>query len=257
MVPTESAAHTACPDCPVCQGKTALLDVMDLNKVCGEPGAHFQGLSGTPIYYALCGQCGFCFAPAMAAWDLETFADKIYNADYVTIDPDCVAHRPRGFAQSLDPLFGAHRGTFSHLDYGGGNGMLSQLLAQAGWRSTSYDPFVNTDTDPASLGKFDLITAFEVFEHVPDPHALMHALRGLLAPQGVVYFSTQLSDGYVHPGKRLDWWYAAPRNGHISLFSKAALQHLAATHGFSLASNWVCFHALFTEKPAWAAALIP
>jgi SAM-dependent methyltransferase len=243
--------------CPVCGGQTALLDVLDFNKVCGDPGLHFQGLSGTPIYYAHCTGCGFCFAPEIAQWTPAEFETRIYNQDYIQVDPEFIEHRPREFAKSLQQLFGDHRAGFTHLDYGGGNGLLSRLLNEAGWTSRSYDPFVNHDVDPAQIGKFDLITAFEVFEHVPDPQALMSALRALLAPGGVVYFSTQLSDGHIAPGQRLNWWYAAPRNGHISLFSKAALQHLAQHHGFSLASNWVCFHALFTSKPAWAGRLIP
>ena len=243
--------------CPVCGGTGGLLDVLDFNKVCGEPGAHFQGLSGTPVYYALCERCGFCFAPSIAQWDADKFGALIYNQDYVHIDPECVDVRPRGFAQSLDQMFGQRRGTFTHLDYGGGNGTLSRLLREAGWRSTSYDPFHDTDVRLEELGTFDFVTAFEVFEHVPDPHALLKTVRRLLAPNGVVYFSTQLSDGHIQAGQRLNWWYAAPRNGHISLFSKASLQHLASAYGFNLASNWACYHALFTGKPDWAAPLIP
>jgi hypothetical protein len=40
-------------------------------------------------------------------------------------------------------------------------------------------------------GGFDLISAFEVFEHVN-----------------------------IRSGRRLDWWYASLRNGHISLYSR-------------------------------------
>ena len=32
-------------------------------------------------------------------------------------------------------------------------------------------------------------------------------------------FSTALSDGGLARNQRLRWWYASPRNGHISLFS--------------------------------------
>jgi hypothetical protein len=33
-------------------------------------------------------------------------------------------------------------------------------------------------------------------------------------------FSTLLSDGNIKLGQKLTWWYASPRNGHISLFSR-------------------------------------
>lgn len=243
--------------CPICKGNSRLHDVLDFNKVCGETNAHLGGLSGIPIYYSLCDNCGFYYSPAIGNWRHEEFERNIYNDDYVKVDPDCTDIRPRQFAESLLQLFDATSHTFTHLDYGGGNGLLSQIVSNHGWDSTTYDPFTNKDVKLDQLGKFDLITAFEVFEHVPDVHMLMENLRTLLAPGGVIYFSTQLSDGHIHPGKKLDWWYVAPRNGHISLFSKSSLQLIGNQYSFNLASNWVCFHALFTTKPAWAARLIP
>ncbi len=50
---------------------------------------------------------------------------------------------------------------------GGGNGNLSEKLSAANWQSTSYDPFPNGSVNLSEIGTFDLITAFEVFEHVP------------------------------------------------------------------------------------------
>jgi len=243
--------------CPICSGNSRLHDVLDFNKVCGDANSHFEGLSGLPIYYALCEQCGFCFAPEIMRWESDEFERNIYNNDYIKIDPDCIDIRPRQFSEQLLQLFDPKSNPFTHLDYGGGNGLLSKILRGEGWNSTTYDPFTNKDLKIEQLGKFDLITAFEVFEHVPDVHELMNNLSSLLSQNGVVYFSTQLSDSHIHQGKKLDWWYAAPRNGHISLFSKHSLQLIAEQHRFNLASNWVCFHAMFTTKPAWAARLIP
>lgn len=40
-------------------------------------------------------------------------------------------------------------------------------------------------------GRFDVITMFDVVEHVEDPIALLRAARGLLAPGGVVVLETQ------------------------------------------------------------------
>jgi hypothetical protein len=243
--------------CPICKSKSELIDVLDFNKVCGNPTAYFEGLSGVPIYYALCGYCGFCFAPAMAKWEFDEFEQRIYNADYIKIDPDCVDVRPRQFCEQLIQLFPPETDPFTHLDYGGGNGLLSKLLCENGWNSTTFDPFINRDLTIDQYGKYDLITAFEVFEHVPNVDDLLKNLQSLLAPRGVIYFSTQLSDGHIHHGRKLDWWYAAPRNGHISLFSKKSLQLIAEQPHFTLASNWVCFHALYSDKPTWAAHLIP
>jgi SAM-dependent methyltransferase len=45
------------------------------------------------------------------------------------------------------------------------------------------------DLDPA-VGSFDLITAIDVIEHVPDPVALLRAMRARLSARGVVYLET-------------------------------------------------------------------
>jgi len=125
------------------------------------------------------------------------------------------------------------------------------------WQSVSYDPFVDRDTDVGQLGRFELITAFEVFEHVPDVRELASNLPALLAPDGLVLFSTVLSDGHIRSDQKLSWWYASPRNGHISLFSRDSLAILARDSGFFLGSFSEGFHVFFTKVPPWAEHVIP
>ena len=242
--------------CSICGGACSHLDVVDFNKSCDEASAKILGLSGIPVSYALCGRCGFCFAPELSAWTLDEFERRVYNDEYVLVDPDYVEKRPRGNAAGLTAMFPSLPAAVRHLDYGGGNGLLVKLLREAKWDSTSYDPFVDREVRIDQLGKFDLITAFEVFEHVPDVRQLMSNLRSLLAPNGLVLFSTLLSDGNVLPRQKIDWWYASPRNGHISLFSKVSLATLAHVDGLNFASFSEALHILFTEVPPWAAHVI-
>ncbi len=238
--------------CPVCSGASALLDVVDFNKTCEEGKGKFFDLSGTPVYYALCGKCSFCFAPELLTWSLEEFKQRIYNEEYVLVDPDCVEARPRQNAENLIGSFGDRAHALKHLDYGGGNGHLSELLNKANWQSSSYDPFTNPNVDVNELEKFDLITAFEVFEHVSDVKGLMSNLNTLLAPNGIILFSTLLTDGNIQKNRRIDWWYASPRNGHISLFSRESLSILAQQYSLNFGSFSAGFHILFTELPEWA-----
>jgi SAM-dependent methyltransferase len=242
--------------CTACHGPAFVLDAVDFNKSCEEARGKFLNATGAMVYYALCSQCGFCFAPEIAGWKLEEFSKHIYNDAYVLVDPDYVEARPKANAQTLVSMFKGKAHGFRHLDYGGGEGTLSNLLKESGWKSTSYDPFVNKDKVLSQLGKFDLITAFEVFEHVPDPQQLMRDLRTLLAPNGIVLFSTLLSDGHIATDQKLNWWYAAPRNGHISLFSKQSLNMLAHQNKFNFACFSEGFHTFFTKVPRWANHLI-
>lgn len=242
--------------CPVCSSATFLLDVVDLNKSCEEPKGKFLQLAGVPVYYALCPDCGFCFAPELSAWSLEQFESSIYNDGYMGIDPDYLETRPRANAANLISMFGHRAQAIRHLDYGGGNGLLVNILNEARWQSVSYDPFVDRNLDISQLGTFDLITAFEVFEHVPDIRSLMSNLRSLLSPNGLVLFSTLLSDGHIHARQRLSWWYASPRNGHISLFSKKSLEQLAGQNAVNIASFSAGFHVMFTNIPPWASHIV-
>jgi len=238
--------------CPVCDGACSLLDSVDFNKSCEELRGKYLERSGTPVYYALCHNCGFCYAPEIAAWPLEEFEEKIYNDQYAAVDPDYLETRPRANAANLISMFGNCSHAIRHLDYGGGNGLLSQLLNESQWQSVSYDPFVNRNTTIDQLGKFDLITAFEVFEHVPDVPQLMKDLHSLLAPGGIILFSTLLSNGNIQANQRITWWYASPRNGHISLYSRDSLAVLAQRCGWNFGSFSTGSHLFCTAVPEWA-----
>lgn len=189
-------------------------------------------------------------------WDKNEFLTKIYNEKYVLTDPDHEATRPRANASVLDAMFPGSQSLIKHLDFGGGNGLMSKLLQEAKWQSSSFDPFFDQRTKPDVLSRFNLVTVFEVFEHHPNPHELIDTLRLYLASEGLILFTTLLSDGEIVPGEKLSWWYAAPRNGHISLYSSKSLALLGSTHGFRFVSFSNAFHAYFTQVPAWARHLI-
>jgi Methyltransferase domain len=187
---------------------------------------------------------------------LADFEKKIYNDDYISVDPDYLHDRPTNNAEVLVEIFGDQKNQIMHLDYGGGNGMLSKLLNYKNWNSLTYDPFVNQDLKINDLGEFNLITAFEVFEHVPNVQMLMKNLTSLIKNDGIILFTTLLSDNKIIEKKRITWWYASPRNGHISLFSSASLLHLARQSGLNFCSFTDGLHAFWKRVPAWANHLI-
>lgn len=243
--------------CPVCGGVCLPHDSVDFNKSCLEQKGMELKPSGIQIPYCLCETCGFCFSPEIVSWTLAEFEQRIYNRGYEVVDPDYVMRRPHLNHHSLMARFGKASKQIRHLDYGGGNGYLSKLLRESGWASMSYDPFVNRDVDISTYGKFDFITAFEVFEHVPNVDSLMSALRALLAPQGVILFSTLISNGHIEKGKPLTWWYASPRNGHISLFTKESLATLAKRYQFNYGRENDNIHYMWASLPDWILGLPP
>jgi SAM-dependent methyltransferase len=233
--------------CPICGGEAPQHDLLDFNRSCEDHKGPVLPRSGRLVAYCLCPSCGFCFAPEFLAWEASDFAKYIYNGDYERVDPDCKGERQKDQIEVLERLLGGGKDRISHVDYGAGLGLLSGQLAERGWQSTAYDPYLNRGRKPAQ--RFDLVTAFEVFEHVPHPNALMDDIQSLLKQDGLLLFSTILSDGLIRPSSPLDWWYAAPRNGHISLYSAKSLRLLMERHGFQLVSLSSGYHYAFAGKP--------
>ena len=247
-------AFAAQVSCPICETAAVYLDSVDFNKNCEEARGLTLEKSGEMVRYYLCDGCGFCFAPQLFAWSVRDFEQRIYNDAYVTVDPDYLSVRPTNNAELLDKTFGTAK--VSHLDYGGGSGLLSKILTHRGWNSRTYDPFVDKTPNVRDLGQFDLVTAFEVFEHVPDIDALFADLHALVNPDGMILFSTLLSDGEIKRGQPLGWWYAAPRNGHISLFSSESLRMCLRQRDFNFASASANLHVAFRQVPHWATHLL-
>jgi hypothetical protein len=241
--------------CPVCSAEAPLYDVVDFNRSCEELRGNFLPLSGEPVYYCLCLRCGYLFAPMFQDWTREQFLDRIYNDDYAAVDPDYLELRPASNSRLLQEMFGASKGRIAHLDFGGGDGSLSRLLREDGWDSVSWDPFLEPGSSLDGR-RFDLITAFEVFEHAPDPHAMMRQLVSAAHAGTFIVFSTLVHDQAVRPNQRITWWYVGPRNGHVGAFSRCSLGLLGERHGYRYGGFNDNLHCFCTDPPDWARHMI-
>ena len=65
---------------------------------------------------------------------------------------------------------------------------------------------------------------------------------------GLIIFSTLLQPPDIDQAG-LSWWYAASRNGHVSLFSRPGLELLVRRLGVQFGSFDQDLHALFREIP--------
>jgi hypothetical protein len=128
------------------------------------------------------------------------------------------------------------------LDWGAGFGLFCRLLRDSGFNFLAYDKYAECRyawekriQNPAGLAP-RVITAFEVFEHLPDPARDLEELFNF-RPQ-LLIFSTE-----IYNGQPADWWYFDPPTGqHVFFYSRAALEWIAARYGYRL---------VFLD-PAWA-----
>jgi 2-polyprenyl-6-hydroxyphenyl methylase/3-demethylubiquinone-9 3-methyltransferase len=228
--------------------------VVDFHKNCEAPRRKVLGLSGTPVYYHRCPACQFIFTTAFDHFTQEDFRTHIYNDAYRLVDPDYDGARARGNAAWLCGLFSRLKPP-RLLDYGGGEGLLIEVPRTAGFPHVeTYDPFVPRHaTRPRQ--RFECVVSFEVAEHSTDPRGTFEDINSLLADDGVVIFSTMIQPADIDR-LGLNWWYVAPRNGHVSLFSRASLLQVARPFGFSGVSFNDNRHALYRTIPEFARKFI-
>lgn len=241
--------------CKICGAAAPLYGVVDFQRCCEIRGGARPQLSGIPVYYRRCENCGFLFTDAFDGWSEAEFKSHIYNAGYLEFDPEYTQTRPRNHAGVVEHLFGGHKADMRVLDYGGGNDVLCSALRDAGFpAAVTYDPFV-PDYAQRPEGTFNLVTCFEMLEHLPDPMAGIAAILASLAEPGVVLFST-LIQPQDFDGLRLNWWYVGPRNGHVSMFSRNALVLAWQHFGYQAASFNDNLHVAYRTLPAFAEHLL-
>lgn len=240
--------------CKCCNGEAPLYGVVDFNKNCEIVRRKVLPCSGIPVYYYRCSDCKFIFTTLFDEFTRADFARLIYNDDYLLVDPDYISARPNANAAMLQQIFSGSRPD-RLLDFGGGNGTLAGLLAAGGFPQVDcYDPYIARFSQKPSH-QYDCIVSFEVFEHSTDPVHTFSELNDLLGDPGLVLFSTLVQpDNIDQIG--LNWWYAGPRNGHVSLFSRDSLNRVAQRFGLKLYSFNQNFHLLFRNLPDFAGHLL-
>ena len=215
--------------------------------LCGDARAaatgatHAEGGASYTLY--ACGSCAGQFwwplANPGAAWYErdERYADR--NADPIL--------RPNGKHRSVMDYLGTRPGRV--LDVGCGVGNFLALAASRGWECYGID----FDADAIAAGKrtfglehlevasladyaarhagetFDLITFFDVLEHLDDHNAFLESVTRLLAPSGAVALSVPY---------RYAWRWLIPNDlppRHLTRWDERSLANILARHGLAIA----------------------
>jgi hypothetical protein len=153
------------------------------------------------------------------------------------------------------------------IDYGAGTGLLVRAMRDAGYDFRYFDPHatnvfargfeaenvaaaegpkvpagaelvstrgssVQVSTAAPNIPAYDLLTAFEVFEHLTAP---MQGVADMLTRSRNILFTTELLP--PHKPKPGDWWYYTLETGqHVSIYNRRTLEFIAQRAGLHLAS---------------------
>lgn len=138
----------------------------------------------------------------------------------------------------------------SFLDYAGGYGLFTRIMRDRGFDFYTTDKFCqnlfaefNDLKDAPTQTGFELVTAFEVFEHLVDP---LQEIGSILKYSDNLLFSTEVPPQGIQTIS--DWWYFVPETGqHVSFYSIASLERIAKKFERRLYTNGSSLH-LFTKK---------
>jgi 2-polyprenyl-3-methyl-5-hydroxy-6-metoxy-1,4-benzoquinol methylase len=170
--------------------------------------------------------------------------------------------RSTWYADHLHVVEEARPDCDSVLDVGAGTGEFLSFASEQGYDAVGIEPSGRIGDAARKKGldihettveafveshdvEFDLVTVFNVLEHVPNPREVLDACRELLTEDGVLVVKMPNEFNPLQEAARaaldLDrWWISVPT--HISYFDFDSLAAMLTDHGFDV-------HARFADFP--------
>ncbi len=134
------------------------------------------------------------------------------------------------------------------LDVGCGQGTFLQLLKEGGWDCYGIELTEASASRASRLGipvavgeidengfaphSFDLITLWQVLEHLPEPLKTLKKLTRLLKKGGILAISTPNIDSLQARASTRQWFHLDPPR-HLCLFSPQTLEGMVSSLGFT------------------------
>lgn len=214
--------------------------------LCQNPMSFFMYKNGYTIYR--CPACGL--AETNLNRNYESFVKEHYGRGYFTGNPQCSAYanykddKPyivRNMKKFLSRVR-SFKPSGKLLDVGCAMGFFVELALSAGYDAYGFDPSeYATSKAKKLLGKrikigtiqsikykpksFDVITLFDVFEHLGDPRQDLLRLKGFLKDDGIIVIATGDSDSYAAKVLKRRWTFFIPPQ-HLFFFNRKNIDNL-------------------------------
>lgn len=199
------------------------------------------------ISYFKCPHCGF-IQTETPYWLKEAYESAITSLDLGYVSRNLMY---RDIVTSVIKKKFNQQGCF--LDYGGGYGLFVRLMRDVGFDYYRQDEYCENIfskefdiNDIESKSDFELLTAFEVFEHLDNP---LVEIERMLKHSDSILFSTSLQPSSKKIESVVDWEYFAPETGqHIAFYTEKSLLIIAQRYHLNLYSDKGTLHLLTRKK---------
>ncbi len=196
------------------------------------------------LRHVTCSGCGLVRQdPLPSEASLAAYYATAYRRDYQgALSGPSRRHRRKRLREGrrrlekLTPLLAGRR---SVLDCGCGSGEFVELCGGQDLVATGFEPGIGYASyaresrelnvvcgsweDVSVSGRFEVLTAFHVFEHLLDPRSALERMTEWLAPDGLIFLETpNIGNGLIEKG------FGALHFAHTLGFTRATLEYLGA-----------------------------
>jgi len=258
--------------CPLCDHADHTLLYNTRDRLCGLPGE---------FHLVRCDRCSLVYlSPRPAPEDIGEYYPKEYDPFMLQRLDDMPLSLRLSVRYGLRKrcrLVRRNRPGGRLLDVGCATGQfLAEMAGYPGWEVAGVEPSESAadfarraygipvhQGDLASArfpnSAFDVVTLWDVFEHLYDPLAILAEVRRILAPDGVLILRTPSLDSW---DARVfgPYWAGLDSPRHIAIFSRLTAARVLGEAGFNLQRFYTgcgSYSACLISLRFWADATIP